>query len=184
MAEPGRLSRVDRPDVPERLALIGLGSNLGDPVAAVRAAIAALGEVPSTRVLRHSRLFRTEPWGMVAQPAFVNAVAELATGLSARALLDQLLALERRHGRCRDGLRWGPRVIDLDLLSLGDLVLDQPGLTLPHPRLAERAFVLAPLADLGPERVLPGIGRVGDLLARVDAAGCVPLLEVGHAGGE
>lgn len=169
---------------PERVALVGLGGNLGDPAAEVRKALAALDGLPATRMLRHSRLYRTAPWGVTAQPAFVNAVAELATRLEPRALLRQLLAIERRQGRRRDERRWGPRLIDLDLLVLGDLALDEPGLVLPHPHLAERAFVLAPLAELDPERMLTGLGRVRELLARLEAGDCVPLLEVGQAHGE
>jgi 2-amino-4-hydroxy-6-hydroxymethyldihydropteridine diphosphokinase len=173
-----------RAAAPERVALVGLGGNLGDPAAEVRKALAALAGLPATRLLRHSRLYRSAPWGLTAQPAFVNAVAELATRLEPRTLLDHLLAIERRQGRRRDERRWGPRLIDLDLLVLGDIVLDEPGLALPHPHLAERAFVLAPLVELDPERTLPGLGDVRELLARVDAGDCMPLLEVGQAHGE
>ncbi|MBN8726830.1 MAG: 2-amino-4-hydroxy-6-hydroxymethyldihydropteridine diphosphokinase [Xanthomonadales bacterium] len=179
-ADPG----AGAPTGPERLALVGLGSNLGESAVEVRKALTALAGLPATRLLRHSRLFRTAPWGVTAQPAFVNAAAELATRLAPRELLDHLLAIEQRQGRHRHGERWGPRLIDLDLLCLGDLAVDEPGLVLPHPHLAERAFVLAPLADLDPDRMLPGVGRVRELLARVDASGCVPLLEVGQVRGE
>lgn len=153
-------------------AWIGLGSNLDDPLRQVDRAVAALARLPSTRLLRVSRRFRTEPWGEADQPAFVNAVAELATRLPPRALLDALLAIERAQGRERGAQRWGPRTLDLDLLVHGDARIDEPGLEVPHPRIAERAFVLVPLADLDADLVVPGIGRVRDLLAGVDAGGC------------
>ncbi|MCK9539872.1 2-amino-4-hydroxy-6-hydroxymethyldihydropteridine diphosphokinase [Dokdonella sp.] len=167
-------------------ALIGIGSNLGDPIGHVLGALAALGRIPESSLLARSRLYRTVPWGITEQPPFVNAVAELATTLSAQALLAHLLVIERAHGRRRDGSRWGPRSLDLDLLALGDLQLDEPGLTLPHPHLASRAFVLVPLAELGTERAIVGVGRVGELLARVDASGCVPVaaLEIGRSDAE
>jgi 2-amino-4-hydroxy-6-hydroxymethyldihydropteridine diphosphokinase len=156
-------------------AWVALGSNLDDPCARVRAALAALGDLPHTRCLRRSHLYRSAPWGPVAQPDFVNAVAELETALPARALLDALLALERRHGRMRGAARWGPRRIDLDLLLHGDLVCNESGLALPHPRMSERAFVLAPMAELQPDLVVPGHGTIAQLLARVDRAGCTRL---------
>jgi 2-amino-4-hydroxy-6-hydroxymethyldihydropteridine diphosphokinase len=161
--------------VEERVAYIGIGSNLDDPERQVRSAIAALARVPRSRLLRASRLFRTAPWGKADQPAFVNAAAAVSTSLSPRALLDALLAIEREHGRERDGTRWGPRVIDLDILLYGDARLDEAGLHVPHPHLGERAFVLLPLADLDPALDVPGQGRVRALLERVDASGCVAL---------
>jgi 2-amino-4-hydroxy-6-hydroxymethyldihydropteridine diphosphokinase len=156
-------------------AWIGLGSNLGDPPAQLRSALAELGSLPGSRLLRHSRFYRSAPWGNTAQPPFVNAVAELATTLPPRALLDALLAIERAHGRCRDGTRWGPRTLDLDLLLHGAGVVREEGLTLPHPFLGERAFVLVPLAELDPALAIPGVGSVAALLARLDAGTCVPL---------
>jgi 2-amino-4-hydroxy-6-hydroxymethyldihydropteridine diphosphokinase len=115
----------------------------------------------------------------VEQPAFVNAVAALATRLSPRELLDALLAIERARGRHRDGTRWGPRVIDLDILLYGEISVDEDGLRIPHPHIAERAFVLLPLADLDANLSVPGHGRVRDLLDRVDSQGCVPVAETG-----
>ena len=168
------MTRVD-----ETVAYIGLGSNLDDPELQVRSAAKALAQLPGSRLLRLSRLFRTPPWGRAEQPAFVNAVAELATRLSPRDLLDALLALERERGRHRDGTRWGPRVIDLDILLYGDVSLDEDGLRIPHPHIAERAFVLLPLADLDADLDVPGLGRVRELLGRVDVQGCVPLSETG-----
>jgi 2-amino-4-hydroxy-6-hydroxymethyldihydropteridine diphosphokinase len=161
------VNRVD-----ERLAYIGIGSNLDDPERQVRAAIDALMRLPRTRFGRASRLYRTAPWGNADQPAFVNAAAVLSTALPPRELLDALLAIERTRGRERAGERWGPRVIDLDILVYGDARIDEPGLHVPHPHSGERAFVLLPLADLDPELEIPGLGPVRALLERVDATGC------------
>ena len=153
-------------------ALVGLGSNLDDPEQQIRRALGALDTLAATRLVRRSRLFRSAPWGVTAQPSFINAVAELTTRLPPRALLAALLALEHAHGRRRDGSRWGPRTLDLDLLTWGDLQLDEPGLTLPHPHIGERAFVLVPLAELDADRVIPGRGTVRALLAGMDASQC------------
>ena len=156
-------------------AYVGIGSNLDDPERQVRRAIEALASMPETRLVRASRLFRTAPWGRTDQPGFVNAAAEIATTLSPRALLDALLAIERAQGRHRDGTRWGPRTLDLDVLLYGDRVIDEPGLAVPHPHLAERAFVLLPLADLDPALHVPGRGRISELLRNVDTNGVLPL---------
>jgi 2-amino-4-hydroxy-6-hydroxymethyldihydropteridine diphosphokinase len=156
-------------------ALIGLGSNQGDPERQVRRALEALAKVPQTRVRRHSRLFRTAPWGFREQPAFVNAVAELATTLDADDLFAALLSIEREQGRRRDGHRWGPRTLDLDLLTFGDLRSSATELVIPHPRIAERAFVLVPAADLDADLLIPGVGRVRDLVAGIDASECAPI---------
>jgi len=158
--------------VDERLAYIGIGSNLDDPAKQVRAAIDALQRLPRSTFVRASRLYRTAPWGRADQPVFVNAAAMISTALSPRELLDALLAIERAQGRTREGERWGPRVIDLDILVYGDVKIDESGLHVPHPHLAERAFALLPLADLDPELEIPGQGRVRALIERVDAAGC------------
>lgn len=160
---------------PQSIAFIGLGSNLDGPEQRVAQALQSLAQLPQTQLVRHSRLYRTVPWGRSEQPDFINAVAEVATTLAPRALLDTLLALERGQGRQRDGSRWGPRTLDMDLLAFGTVQLDEPGLTLPHPRLAERAFVLLPLAEIAPGWVIPGKGRVADLASMVDAQGCVPI---------
>lgn len=164
------MNRVD-----ERLAYVGIGSNLDDPERQVRAAIDALTRLPRTRFVRASRLYRTAPWGNAAQPAFVNAAAVVSTTLAPRELLEALLAIERAQGRVRDGARWGPRVIDLDILVYGDARIDEPGLHVPHPHLGERAFVLLPLADLDADLEIPGQGRVGALVGHVDATGCTAL---------
>jgi 2-amino-4-hydroxy-6-hydroxymethyldihydropteridine diphosphokinase len=153
-------------------AYIGLGSNLGDSRQHVRDAVQALGRLAGTRVLALSRLYLTPPWGVVEQPPFVNAVAAIETSLEPRPLLDALLETERAFGRIRDGNRWGPRILDLDLLLHDNHVCSDPELTLPHPHIGQRAFVLLPLADLSPELDIPGQGKVADLLAAIDVDGC------------
>jgi len=145
-------------------AFIGLGSNLGDREAALRGALELLGE----DVVAVSSFRETEPVGYLDQPAFLNAAAALETGLEPRALLERLLGVERELGRTREGPRHGPRTIDLDLLVYDDRVIDEPGLVVPHPRLAERRFVLEPLAELDPDVVVPGHGRVAELLSRLE----------------
>lgn len=157
-------------------AWIGLGANLGDAASTVRAAIAALGELPGTRLTLASRLYATPAWGNEDQPPFVNAVASVDTDLSAVALLQAMLALEQRFGRVRDpAVHWGPRALDLDLLLFGEQVLDLPELKVPHPYLHERAFVLVPLAEIAADLAIPGHGRVRDAVMRVDACGIAPL---------
>lgn len=140
------------------IAYIGAGSNLGDRVATIRRALDRLGEHPAVEILKTSPLYETEPVGPVMQGRFVNAVVELRTELTARALLDLLLAIETALGRERTE-RWGPRTIDLDLLLHGDSRLDEPDLNVPHPELARRLFVLVPLCDLIPDAIHPVLGR-------------------------
>jgi 2-amino-4-hydroxy-6-hydroxymethyldihydropteridine diphosphokinase len=149
-------------------AVIGLGANLGDPAAQLRTAIAAIGRIADTRVLAVSSFYRTAPVGFLAQPEFVNAAVSLETTLAPRALLDALQAIEAAAGRERR-FKDAPRTLDLDLLLYGDRVADEPGLTIPHPRLHERAFALAPLVEIEPAAVVPGRGRAADLLARCAA---------------
>jgi len=144
-------------------AFIGLGANLGDREAQVRRALLALAELPGTRLLAASSLYRSAPVGVVAQPDFINAVAEIETALGARALLEALLAAERRFGRRRE-FPGAPRTLDLDLLLYGDRVIAEPWLIVPHPRMHERAFVLAPLAEIAPDIAIPGKGSAGALL--------------------
>lgn len=146
-------------------AWIGLGANLGDRAATLDAALAAIDHLPDTRVLSTSGYYLTPPWGDTDQPEFINAVAEVETGLAASDLLTALLAIERERGRVRSGRRWGPRAIDLDLLLYGDRTIVTPDLTVPHPRIRERAFVLVPLVEISPEIVVPGQGRAAELLA-------------------
>lgn len=149
-------------------AYIGLGSNLGDREATIRAALEALEAEPGIAVAAVSGLIDTEPVGVVDQPRFLNGVAALDTELSARALLDVLLEVEQRFGRRREAsLPQGPRTLDLDLLLYGDEEMDERGLRVPHPRLHERAFVLGPLAELAPGLEVPGKGPVQTLLARL-----------------
>jgi 2-amino-4-hydroxy-6-hydroxymethyldihydropteridine diphosphokinase len=151
-------------------AYVAIGSNLDDPRAQVERAFAALDRLPATRCVLRSSLYRSAPLGPVAQPDFVNAVAGLLTELEPAPLLAALQDLERSLGRERPALRWGPRRIDLDLLVHGGSRLESDELTLPHPGIAERAFVLVPLAEFAPDLVVPGLGPVRELLARVDAA--------------
>jgi 2-amino-4-hydroxy-6-hydroxymethyldihydropteridine diphosphokinase len=153
-------------------AFVGLGGNLGDTHAILDQALQCLGTLPHTRLLAHSRFYRTPPWGLREQPPFLNAAAELETALTPHELLDALLDIERAAGRVRDGERWGPRTLDLDLLHMQGVSLHDARLTLPHPRIGERAFVLLPLAELAPGLELPGQGRVDALLAAADTSGC------------
>jgi len=147
-------------------AYIGVGSNLDNPVVHVRDAIAELDDLPATRVVARASLYRSAPVGMLDQPDFVNSVAALDTALAPEQLLDELLAIEARHGRARSE-RNAPRTLDLDLLLYGDRRMHDERLTLPHPRMHERAFVLLPLAEIDTEAHIPGHGRVQALLAGV-----------------
>jgi 2-amino-4-hydroxy-6-hydroxymethyldihydropteridine diphosphokinase len=160
-------------------AFIALGSNLGDPPAQIRRALGALAAAPGMRLVRESPLYRNPPAGGLEQPDFVNAVAEIETGLTPRELLGELLELERAQGRTRDYPN-APRTLDLDILLYGGLVVREPGLAIPHPRMLGRAFVLVPLADIAPDAVVPGKGRVADLARRVDATGMARLPEAGN----
>ena len=155
-------------------AYIALGSNLGDPPAQIRRALQALAALPGTRVVRRSAFFRNPPVGYADQPDFINAVAQIETRLEPRDLLEQLLAIERAHGRVRD-FADAPRTLDLDILLYGERTVREPGLTIPHPRMLERAFVLVPLAEIAPDAVVPGGGRIADLAAKLDASGLVKL---------
>ncbi len=149
-------------------ALIGMGSNVGSSGSVLTHALELISRLPETSVRALSPVYQTKPWGLVDQPDFLNAVVELATGLPPRELLAALQLIETQLGRVRDGERWGPRTIDLDLLVYADQVIDQPDLVVPHPHLHERAFVLVPLFDLSPSLVVPGRGRVDELLAALD----------------
>jgi 2-amino-4-hydroxy-6-hydroxymethyldihydropteridine diphosphokinase len=150
-------------------AYVGLGANLGDREVTLRRAVEHLGEADGIEVVAVSAFRETAPWGPVEQPPFLNGAVALETDLDPRTLLAVLLDVERRLGReRREGERWGPRVIDLDVLLHGDLVVDEPGLVVPHPRLHERRFALEPLAELDPDAVVPGRARVSELLRRLD----------------
>jgi 2-amino-4-hydroxy-6-hydroxymethyldihydropteridine diphosphokinase len=153
-------------------AYVALGANLGDPVATVRTAFAALARIAGARLVASSSLYRTAPVGLRDQPDFINAVAALEVDgavLPAPTFLAALFAIEAEFGRIRTpgSIRNAPRTLDLDLLLFGDARSDDPALILPHPRLAERAFVLAPLAEVAPDLEIAGIGHVADLLAGV-----------------
>jgi 2-amino-4-hydroxy-6-hydroxymethyldihydropteridine diphosphokinase len=148
-------------------AYVGLGANLGPREATLLRAVELLAAEPEIDVLELSSLRETEPVGVEDQPSFVNGALAVETMLPPRGLLDALLRVERELGRVRDGERWGPRTIDLDLLLYGDEVVDEPGLRVPHPRLHERRFALEPLAELDPELEIPGRGSVSGLLAEL-----------------
>jgi 2-amino-4-hydroxy-6-hydroxymethyldihydropteridine diphosphokinase len=152
-------------------AFIALGGNVGDVRATFDQAIAVMCDSGGVRIAARSSDYRTPPWGVTDQPAFVNAVIAVSTTLAPHALLTRAQACERALGRDRGKEQhWGPRTIDLDLLAYDDLILNDATLTLPHPHLFERAFVLVPLAEIAPDRVIAGI-RVSDALTRVDTAG-------------
>jgi 2-amino-4-hydroxy-6-hydroxymethyldihydropteridine diphosphokinase len=155
-------------------AFIALGANLRDPEQQVQAAVEELAMLRDTRLMGVSSLYRSAPVGYLDQPEFVNAVAAIETALVPRALLDALLAIERSYGRVRQFPN-APRTLDLDIVLYGDLEVDEPGLTIPHPRMHERAFVVVPLAEIAPEIVVPGRGPVRDLLAGLDASSVIKL---------
>jgi 2-amino-4-hydroxy-6-hydroxymethyldihydropteridine diphosphokinase len=144
---------------------VGVGSNLGDREAMIWRAVELLDGTPGVHVVVVSTLRETEPWGYLDQPSFLNGAVAADTSLAPQDLLAVLLTVERELGRTRDGPRYGPRTIDLDLLLYGELELHEPGLTVPHPRLRERVFALEPLQELEPDLVVPGVGAVADLLA-------------------
>lgn len=166
MAEPAA-----SPAAPWTEAYIALGSNLDDPRAQVLRAANELKELPRSRFVGRSSLYASPPLGGMKQPDYINAVAAIQTQLGADELLDELQAIEGRMGRPAVHERWGPRIIDLDLLLLGTQRCATARLTLPHPEIVQRSFVLYPLAELAPELVLPGIGRVSELKDRASPAG-------------
>jgi 2-amino-4-hydroxy-6-hydroxymethyldihydropteridine diphosphokinase len=149
-------------------AYVGVGANLGDREETIRRATELVAGIPGVSVAAASTLRETEPVGYADQPRFLNGALALDTSLEPRDLLAALLDVERALGRTREGARFGPRTIDLDLLLYGDRLLDEPGLTLPHPRLHERRFALEPLRELDPGAVVPGRGRVDALLAELE----------------
>jgi 2-amino-4-hydroxy-6-hydroxymethyldihydropteridine diphosphokinase len=151
-------------------AYLGVGANLGNREETIERALELLGRQKGVEVVAVSALRETEPVGFTDQPRFLNGAAAVETDLEPRELLEALLTVERELGRTRDGPRFGPRTIDLDLLVFGDREVSEPGLTVPHPRLAERAFALEPLAELDPHLEIPGRGRVGDLLRGLQSA--------------
>jgi 2-amino-4-hydroxy-6-hydroxymethyldihydropteridine diphosphokinase len=146
-------------------AYVGLGANLDDPLEQLRSAARALEQIPDTRRVHCSSCYRSAPVGFLDQPDFINMVCRLETALPAHVLLQALLNIEQSHGRVRGAQKGGPRTLDLDLLLYGQQTVQEPGVVVPHPRLHERAFVLAPLAELDPQQVIPGKGLVTSLLA-------------------
>lgn len=147
---------------------IGLGGNQGDVAAAFGSATAAIAALPETRATAMSSLYASPAWGGVVQEDYVNAVLEIDTGLAPEALLESLLAIERAHGRDRSaGPRWGPRPLDCDILLYDDVKMDTDQLQVPHPRMAERAFVLIPLAEIAPDLTIPGLGALMPLVHRI-----------------
>ncbi len=147
------------------IAYIGLGSNLCDPAVQVRTAMAELEGMRQSRLIARSSLYRTAPVGPADQPDYINAVVALETRLTPRGLLDALQSIERQHGRQRDGTRWGPRTLDLDILLYGDEQATEPGLQIPHPEMSGRAFVLVPLAEIAPAALrVPGSRTLAELV--------------------
>lgn len=151
-------------------AFVALGANIGEPQRQVEAGFAALAALAGTRLVSRSSLYRSAPVGYLDQPDFINAVAAIDTALSPRDLLDALLEIERVHGRVRDFAN-APRTLDLDLVLYGDRCIHEPGLTVPHARMLERAFVMLPLAEIAPDAQVPGLGPVRELAARLGDGG-------------
>jgi 2-amino-4-hydroxy-6-hydroxymethyldihydropteridine diphosphokinase len=152
-------------------AYVGVGSNLSDPRRQVLEAVARLAQLPRSRLVSTSRLYASRPFGPVPQPDFVNAAAGILTQLESAALLDELRAIETAMGRPAERVRWGPRLIDLDLLCYARERRADAALTLPHPGIVERNFVLYPLAEIAPDLELPGLGRVAELARSVTSEG-------------
>ena len=144
-------------------AYIGLGSNLNGPARQLESTFELLDAIPDTRLIKKSSLYRSAPFGGIEQPEFVNAVAALLTQLSALELLRELQRIESERGRERDDVRWGPRVLDLDLLVFSAEKIDEPDLIIPHPGIGERNFVLLPLGEIAPDLIVPGLGRVANI---------------------
>jgi len=144
-------------------AYVGLGSNLHGPARQIEIAFKLLGDIRSTRLIKRSSLHRSAPFGGVEQPDFVNAAASLLTQLTAQDFLLELQRIENERGRDRGEVRWGPRVLDLDLLVYSNQTIDEPGLSVPHPGIGERNFVLLPLREIAPELSIPGLGRLSKL---------------------
>jgi 2-amino-4-hydroxy-6-hydroxymethyldihydropteridine diphosphokinase len=150
------------------LAYIGIGSNLANPVAQVQEAIEELGAIPDSILIARSSLYSSKPMGAAGQPDYVNAVVAIDTVLSAQALMQALQNIERRQGRERTGEKWGPRILDLDLLLYGGRVIDTADLTVPHPGLHERDFVLVPLEEIAGDINIPGRGMLSALISRCE----------------
>jgi 2-amino-4-hydroxy-6-hydroxymethyldihydropteridine diphosphokinase len=162
-------------------ACIALGANIGEPLRQIEAGFTALAALPATRLLARSSLYRSAPVGYADQPDFINAVAIIETSLAPHVLLDALLNIERVNGRVREFPN-APRTLDLDIVLYGDSVVHDPGLTIPHARMLERAFVMVPLAEIGPDMQVPGHGTARALLARVDAGSVAQLQRIPERG--
>lgn len=156
-------------------AYIGLGSNLDQPVQQIKRALIALAGIPATRLIATSRLYGNPPMGPQDQPDYINAVACIETELGPHALLEVLQTIEDQQARVRSARRWGPRTIDLDLLLFGDEIIDDVKLTVPHPDISQRTFVLVPLCEIAPDLAIPGLARAGALLAALDSSGVVAI---------
>lgn len=163
-------------ETPPAIAYIGIGSNVGEPQAQVARALRELEGLPDTRLIRYSSLYETEPVGLRDQPGFINAVALVDTALSPRALLDELLDIEQRHGRVR-AVKNGPRTLDLDILLYGNVRVHEEGLTIPHPRMHERGFVLEPLLEVDADCEIPGLGRAAQFRKQALGQG---VRKIGH----
>ena len=161
----------------QHIAFIGLGSNLDNPPDQIQRALAAIAQLPDTQLLAQSSLYRSAPLGFSDQPDFVNAVAQIATGLTPQALLQALLQIEHQHGRERT-FRNAPRILDLDVLLYDEVRLHEPGLTVPHPQMHLRAFVLRPLLELAPDVSIPGVGPAGRALENCHDQSLERLVEV------
>jgi 2-amino-4-hydroxy-6-hydroxymethyldihydropteridine diphosphokinase len=157
-------------------AYVGLGSNLNDPNAQIHSALAALDAIPATCCVAYSSIYKSKPLGSTAQPDYLNAVAAVDTRLNAAELLRELHLIEEQHGRVRGEERWGPRTLDLDLLLYGDIQVEGDTLTVPHPGLPERNFVLYPLHEIAPQLHIPGAGSVQTLLERCSSLGLQALV--------
>ena len=151
-----------------RPAYIGIGSNLDSPRNQVEQAISSIAQLDDCFLAAKSSLYRSAPMGSLDQPDYLNAVVAIMTVLTSRTLLEKLQEIERDQGRTRDGERWGPRTLDLDLLVHGNTVIAEPDLSVPHPGLAERNFVLLPFAEIAPHVVVPGLGRISELCQKLD----------------
>ena len=156
---------------------VGLGSNMADPAKQVKTALERLDAKSEIELQNYSSLYRSPPWGDPDQADFVNAVAQISTLLAPVELLDVITHIERDMGRKRNGHRWGPRIMDLDLLAFGGRIINTDRLTVPHPRIAERAFVLVPFAEIAPQFSLPGLGPIDQLLTLRDDAGTIRRLK-------
>lgn len=160
-------------------AYVGIGSNLDDPIRQVQSAMRAVGHLSASGIAHCSSLYRSAPLGPEDQPDYINAVVQITSTLPASELLAALQQIEVEHGRIRSGERWGPRILDLDLLVFGSQVIDQEGMQVPHPRIRERNFVLLPLMELAPDLEVPGQGRVAVLVEQLasDAHGWIEKIE-------